>query len=145
MLYVLIKFDKCWRATEKDWRIFSTRNASLRTKNNKTQQIKNVLNVLLIWLWFQKRYSTRLLLNSIHMNYILLKKKKSIIIDTDLHDSYMYSFWKRNNILKNSETRWAANACRRSNLHVYMDHWKFNWFMAVKHVFATWIKFVTWI
>ena len=30
---------------------------------------------MLIWLWFQKRYSTRLLLNLIHMNYICWRKK----------------------------------------------------------------------
>ena len=69
----------------------------IRTKNIKTQQIKNVLNVLFIWLWFQKRYSTRLLLNLIHMNYICWRKK-TFIIDTDLYESIMFSFWKGNHI-----------------------------------------------
>ena len=40
--------------------------------------------------------------------------------------SHRYQFWKRNLILENSETRWAANACRRSILYVYMHHWEFN-------------------
>ena len=84
------------------------------------------MNVLLNWLWFQKRYSALLLLNgvtlgSIHMNFICLK----MLLLAQTCMSHRYQFWKRNLILENSETRWAANACRRSILYVYMHHWEF--------------------
>ena len=90
LLYGLINLDKHWRLCCTYWLSLTSADGLLRLTpffkqemhliiilriiNNKTQQIKSVLNVLLIWFWFQKRYSIRLLLNSKNITFICWKK-----------------------------------------------------------------------
>ena len=56
---------------------------------------------MLIWLWFQKRYSTRLLLNLIHMNYICWRKKNFYHWHRLVWVNYVFILEKKSYFFKN--------------------------------------------